>query len=66
MDTITWSELGSPPTPVTVRVEGKGNVEVTQKNIDDVKGVGGDPEFDLIDNTAMGNSMRSYVLGLMR
>ena len=66
MDSIKWSELGSPTTPGDVRIESVGVVEVTQKNIDHVKQVGGDPEFDLIEATSQGDIMHRYLLGLMR
>ena len=66
MGTILWSKLGMPIEPGDVRVEGLGIVAVTQGNIDDVKSVGGDPEFELKDASTMGDKMRHYLLGLMR
>lgn len=66
MGTILWSELGVPSEPGDVRVEGVGIVAVTQGNIDDAKSVGGDPEFELVDATSLGDKMRRYLLGLMR
>ncbi len=66
MGTIAWSELGLPTVPGDSRIEGLGVVGVTQGNIDDAKAVGGDPEFDLIDATSMGDKMHRYLLGLMR
>ena len=66
MNAIAWSGLGSPTTPGDVRIEGLGVVEVTQQNIDHVKEIGGDPKFDLMDATAVGDKMHRYLLGLMR
>ncbi len=66
MDTILWSELGAPTEPGNVRVEGLGNVEVTQRNIDDVAEVGGNPQFDLHDATSIADTTHRYLLGLMR
>ena len=66
MSAIAWSGLRTPTTPGHVRIEGLGVVEVTQKNIDDVKEVGGDPEFELKKDTSMGDKMPHYLLGLMR
>ena len=63
---ITWSQLGSPIVPVNVRIEGLGNVTVTQENIDDVAQAGGDPSFDLVESTSMGAKVRQYMLGLMQ
>ncbi len=66
MSTILWSKLGSPTEPGPVRVEGLGIVAVTKANIDDAKSVGGDPEFELLDDTKMEDKMRRYLLGAMR
>lgn len=63
---ITWSQLGSPIVPGNVRIEGLGNVTVTQENIDDVAQAGGDPSFDLVESTSMGAKVRQYMLGLMQ
>ena len=65
MDTILWSGLGPPSEPGDVRVEGVGIVTVTQENIDGVKELGGDPEFELMDATSMGDKTRRYLLGLI-
>jgi hypothetical protein len=67
MGTILWSKLGSPTEPNEVHVKGLGIVEVSHQNIQAVAKLGeDDPEFDLIDATAIGDSMRRYFLGLMR
>ncbi len=66
MGTILWSKLGVLSEPGDVRVEGLGIVAVTQGNIDDAKSVGGDPDFELVDATKMGDTMRRYLLGTMR
>lgn len=66
MLTITWSELGSPKKPDDIPVERLGVVSVKQENIDLVKEMGGDPEFELLDASAMGDSGKRYVLGLAR
>ena len=66
MGTILWSKLGVLSEPGDVRVKGLGIVAVTQGNIDDAKSVGGDPEFELVEATEMGDIMRRYLLGQMR
>ncbi len=66
MATILWSELGAPTEPGDVRVEGLGVVVVMRGNIADAKSVGGDPEFKLVEATAITVKMHRYLLGLMR
>ena len=66
MGTIAWSKLASLAVPGDVRIKDLGVVTVTQKNIDDAKEVGGDPEFELKKDTSMGANMQHYLLGLMR
>ena len=66
MGTIAWSKLASLAVPGDVQIKDLGVVTVTQKNIDDAKEVGGDPEFELTQDTSMGAKMPHYLLGLMR
>jgi hypothetical protein len=66
MGTVLWSGLGPPTKPGDVQVEGLGVVSVTQKNIDDAKTVGGNPEFEVRSSKSMGDKMPRYLLGLIR
>lgn len=66
MPTILWSELGAPTEPGDVETEGLGIVVVMPDNIVDVKAAGGDPEFELVEATAITVGMHRYLLGLMR
>ncbi len=66
MATILWSELGAPTEPGDVEVEGLGVVVVMRGNIVYAKSVGGDPEFELVEATAITVKMHRYLLGLMR
>ena len=66
MDAISWSALGAPSEPGTVRVEGLGIVEVAQNDIDAATSAGGDPKFELQESTRMGDTMHRYLLGLIR
>ncbi len=64
MATILWSELGAPTEPGDVEVKGLGIVVVMQGNINYAKSVGGDPEFELLEATAITPKMRRYLLGV--
>ena len=66
MRSIAWSKLASLAVPGDVQIRDLGVVTITQKNIDDAKEVGGDPEFELKKDTSMGAKMGNYLLELMR
>jgi hypothetical protein len=63
MKAISWSKLGAPKKPQDVRVKGLGVVEIRQGHIAAAKSAGGDPEFELFECTAAGDTLRRYSLG---
>ena len=65
MARTTWNELGAPQIPGDIDIEGLGVVEVKQKDIVRADAKGGNPSFELLDATTMGEGgQRRYVLGL--
>ena len=62
---ISWNELGAPQQAGDVRVEGFGVVEVRDDDIKRANEAGGNPSFELQDQTASGDQTRRYLVGLM-
>ena len=62
---ITWTELGAPSEPGKVIVKGVGAVHVKEDDISRVAKYDESVSFELIEATASGDDMRTYLLGVM-
>lgn len=58
----TWQKLGSPTSPCVVYVEGVGNVNVRQENIDHVAGTNGRFRLELADATHLSSEPDEFII----
>lgn len=65
---VSWHrDLGDPDAPGTVFIQGVGEVNVRQENIDNARELGGQPDVELIEVTSHDSTAAAeYIVGLFR